>query len=114
MIECVVIPNSTVLLLFRKSRLLSNVCLASSLLRLSQHNPSITVTSVLVTRFSVVLLSMNYRARYRVSESFVLFLARNVPLPLMQVYSSILYDRILLDLPLRRSRVASFSEDSFV
>ena len=49
-IECVVIPNSVVLLLFHllmyskpppKSRLLSKICLASCLLWLSQHNPSI-------------------------------------------------------------------------
>ena len=52
-IECVnffVIPNSAVLLLFHllmyskpppKSCLLSKICLASCLLRLLQHNPSI-------------------------------------------------------------------------
>ena len=48
------------------------------------------------------------------SESFVSLLARNVPLSLMQVDFSTMYDRIILDLLLRRSRVASFNEDSLV
>ena len=73
-----------------------------------------TSLRVTVTRFSVVLLSMSFLARYRVSESFVSLLASNVPLSLMQVDSSTMYDRIILDLPLRRSRVASFSEDALV
>ena len=65
--------------------------------------------------FSIlVLLSMSFLARYRVSESFGSLLARNVPLSLMQVDSSTMYDRIILDLPLHRSPVASFNEDYLV
>ena len=66
-----------------------------------------TSLRVTVTSFSVVLLSMSFLARYRVSESFVSLLERNVLLSLMQVDSSTVYDRIILDLLLRRSRVAS-------
>ena len=80
------------------------------------HTCTVRVSHDITACYSHEILSSTFvdELLTGVSESFVSLLAKNVPLSLMQVDSSTMYDRIILDLPLRRSRVSSFNEDSLV